>query len=253
MPETFLSRTYFENDGTIETYAFDWPYLLPVHVLLLTRPGPALPWEVLVQDVDWEFTSPNVISLLGAPLADGTETVVRRQTPNENLLDILTAPSTLSTAELNVISTQLLYLIQEALDSGLSFEGNAIGDTLDELLRAARFTYDISLSGYDQAVVGRRIGPVPIVRDLSLLAGSTGHSGSQFPTPESSYTFQLRDQDDVSFGTVVYAPSGVTVTITNTRNFVAGDSLSMVCSIAGGSEQFNMGATFKMARFPLEA
>lgn len=251
MPETFLSRTYFDNDGTLETYAFDWPYLLPAHVLLLTRPAAGTEWTVLVQDTDWEFTSANIISLIGAPLADGTQTVVRRQTPNENLLDILTAPSTLSTAELNVISTQLLYLIQEALDSGLSFEGNAIGDILDELLRAARFTYDISFSGYDQAVVGRRIGPVPIVREIALLAGSTGHAGSQFPAPVSTYTFQLRDQANTSFGTVVYAPSGVTITITNTRNFVPGDSISMVCSVAGGAELFNLGATLKAARFPL--
>jgi hypothetical protein len=253
MPETFLSRTYFENDGTIETYAFDWPYLLPAHVLLLTRPGPGTKWTVLVQGDDWEFTSANLITLLIPPLADGTETVVRRQTPNENLIDMLTAPSTLSTAELNVISTQLLYLIQEALDSGLSFEGNAIGDILDELLRAARFTYDISFSGYDQAVVGRRVGPVSIVRPLTLTAGSTGHAAKAVPAPAQSYTFSLRDSSNTAFGTLVFGPSGATITITNSRTFEAGDSFSLVCTIAGGSEIFNFGATFKMARFPLEA
>lgn len=247
MPETFLSRTYFVNSGAQLTYAFDWPYLLPTHVLLLTRTGPALPWTVLVQNVDWEFTSPNIISLLTPPLGAGTETVVRRQTPNENLLDILTAPSTLSTAELNVISTQLLYLIQEALDSGLSFEGNAIGDTLFDVLSLARFSYDISISGINTASQDVLMGPIPITRPLSVQADAFASVVAAEPLPTGGEALFAIEVSGVEVGSISVTSGGAVLTFPSTTFINQGDTVSVRCT-QSADDNFNLGLTLRARR-----
>jgi hypothetical protein len=243
----FLSRTYFTNDGTTEDYQFDFPYLLPAHVLLLWRAEGTTEWTILNSSTEWEFTSSSIIHLLIPPLPDGSETVVRRQTPNEDLLDRLTAPSTLAVAELNLISTQLLYLIQEALDSGLSFEGNAIGDVLDDVLSLARYSYDISFSGINTASSGVRMGPFVLTRPLSVQASALGSQVAALPLPGSGEAVFAIEHNGVQVGTINVTSSGATLAWPSTVFFEPGDAVAVYCS-QSADDNFNLGLTLRARR-----
>jgi hypothetical protein len=111
----FLSRTETVSDGVTATFSVGFPFLDRTHVQVFTTPAGgtiAVAYTGVVT-----FVSDALVSLNPIP-ANGVLVSVRRATPNTGLVITLTAPSTFSAAENNLVFTQLLYLAQEATDAG---------------------------------------------------------------------------------------------------------------------------------------
>lgn len=235
---TFLSRAYSTSDGVATSYVFSYPYLLPAHIYVLTKAVGAAVWTELVQGVDWEFTSSNTIHFLTGARPVGTDILIRRSTPNADLIDRLTAPSTISASELNTISTQLLYLIQEALDAGISFEGNAIGDLFDSFITDARLRYDYHLSGTGLYTVGGVVGPVVVRQAATLPSGASGSRGSVMANPAGACALnivRLRAGVETIVGTIGITTLGaVAVTVPSSTPFLEGDLMFLRTTTAGG-------------------
>jgi hypothetical protein len=247
----FLSRTYFTSDGVETSYQFDFPYLLADHVFVLTRAFGTTDWIELDRNTEWEYTSPSIINLIGPVPPTNDEIVIRRQTPNEDLLDRLTAPSTLAVAELNLISTQLLYLIQEALDSGLSFEGNAIGDTIDDYLALARWSYDVCLAGVNVAELGVVVGPAPITIPCTINADAPGSIVNVLPLPVSGEAIfdisTLAGEVLTNVGSITVDSAGATLAFPSTVILAPGEAFVMSCT-QEADQNFNIGLALRTLR-----
>lgn len=118
MPD-YLSRAVYPSvSGATADFQVTFPYLLPEHVKpYLRAPNAEVDDAVVMEEgVDFEWTSSSVLHFLPGHLPPaGYELSVTRETPLA-LLENLTSPAVVSSAELNSANVQLLYLAQEAAD-----------------------------------------------------------------------------------------------------------------------------------------
>lgn len=247
---SYLSRVYYEAvDGATTNFTIPFPYLLKDHVFIYTQVVDADPVLQTV-DVDYEWPSSGLITFFVAPVA-GLTVFARRSTPNDDLLDRLTAPSTLNAAEQNTISTQLLYLIQEALDSGISLEVDDFGTVIRSILTDLRWNLDVSLSGFDIFDVDDVVGPVPITRTAYFPTGASGASALAIPAPASNHIFNIQKHSGgvttvVGTLTVTATTGAITWSVVADVAFAIGDAISLKTTTAGGLTNF--GATVRLRR-----
>lgn len=243
----YLSRNDYPSvDGSTADFAVSFPFLQRSDVHVYVAPINQSLSEVSV-DAAWTWTSDSLIHFLSPPAAQ-SEVLVRRQTPDGDLLERLTAPSTITASEVNTIALQLLYLIQEALDAGASIDSDGLAD----LLNAIRWTYDVSLSGSNAFGTGQRIGPVPIVVEASYLpAGAVGSTGKGYGNTLSiDHVFGIRKNGATSLGTITVSHVDLSITwnVPADVTFTASDDLSLVTLTDGGLTNF--GVTFRLRRIP---
>ncbi len=106
----------YVGDGTTTAYTFPFPYLKEDYVKV----------RVGGTDVAFTFTTTNSISLAAAPAA-GTTLVISRETERESLVDFVDG-SVLIEDDLDLSATQLLHIVQEAIDiTGTTLALNADG------------------------------------------------------------------------------------------------------------------------------
>lgn len=103
----YLSRSYYEGDGTTTDFTVGFSYLNKAHV------------QVFVNGVQlttgWSWVNDSTIRITAAP-ADGAIVLLKRATsPNARLVDF-EAPSSLNEDDLDTDSLQAFYLGQEAND-----------------------------------------------------------------------------------------------------------------------------------------
>lgn len=242
-----VSRTESVADGATDTFPISFPYLAEDHVFVFTKaPGEA----ALTQYTEgFTFTSPSMIQLNTTP-ANGTVVSRRRVTPNDDLLAFLEAPSTVSDEELNLVHTQLLYLIQENLDASLGLADEGILDILTNL----RFTYDIILSGPAQFEGGDVIGPVPVTEAISIAIDA---AGSEFagplvrPVSDHVITVYKADADgsnETALGTVTITPAGVVTPDFPAISTLAKGNIIYGKTTTAGNGMFNFGMTIRAFR-----
>jgi hypothetical protein len=221
----FLSRTVSLGTGAIDVFTLDFEYLNRTHVKV------AIDGELYTGVIT--FLSPTSIQLDHMP-ADGAEVVRYRQTPLEELLASLAGKSTFNSQEADLINKQLLYLIQEATDLGLS-----------PTIRVPQFiSFMVTENFAVNEICGPYVVPFPMQLPLNL-------SGSQFAVPvnpSSPHTFSIR-KNGVQIGTLAIATNGtVTPTFASSTSFAIGDSLTLVTTLDGGLTNF--GCNLKMILAP---
>lgn len=161
---TFLARNVYENvSGGQLDFPVNFPYLLDSHVHVYTQDATDDPVEQ-VEGEDFEWSSASLIHFVTAPTT-GLRVIIRRITPNDNLIDRLSAPATLNAAEINVIATQLLYIGQEVQDAATEVSARSI-------LFASYAGYVVPAAA--QGVLGFSAGLpliVPLTEVISLAGG----------------------------------------------------------------------------------
>ncbi len=238
---TFLSRTETVSDGTTATFAIDFPFLDRSHVGVFVTGLLANYPTAYTGTVT--FNSNSLVTLSPVPEANALVSI-RRATPIDDLIDTLTAPSTFSADENNLIYTQLLYLIQEALDAGLDLEDEGILAILEDL----RYTYDIPLAGAFLFEDNDIIGPVPVTRPVRLLPGAPGTRAKALVNPLVTHIFDILKNNTV-VGEVTVATNGaVTIDVQNAVDFnpAANDAISLRTTTPGDLQNFGM--TFRFIR-----
>lgn len=241
----YLSKDDYPNvNGSTSDFAVSFPFLQRVHVHVFVTPSDGTIVEKQVT-ADFVWTSDSLIHFISPPAA-GSDVLIKRETPSDSLLDILSAPSTITAEQINVIALQLLYLIQEALDAGADTEG--LGDLLNDL----RWTYDVGLSGSAVFGTGQRLGPAGIAVDSAYLPA--GGTGSVVKTYSGSLTVDhvlgIRKNGATSVGTLTISHTDLSATLSVPSDvpFVAGDDISLVTLTDGGLS--NLGVTFRLRRVP---
>lgn len=218
----YLSRTVSIADGSTDEFTLSFPYLNRSHV------------KVAIDDDEYlggfTFLSPSTIQLADMPAADAVVTRYR-QTELDELLATFQGKSAFNSAEADLITLQLLYLLQEATDLGLA--PNVI---------VPQF---ISFMATENFAVGEICGPFAVPFSLELPVGAVG-SVFRVPVPPNSvHVFSIRKNDASVVGTLSISSLGVvTPTVASSSSFAAGDGLSLVTTTDGGL--VNFGATFKM-------
>lgn len=224
MSTNCFAQVLYESDGVNKAYAVPFPYLRKEHVKVFVAGA-----EVAAADFSW--TSPSVIDIdTQPPLA--AQVIIVRQTPRSSLIDTLTAPSTLSAREQNLIFTQLLYLVQEALCPSLE----------DYLV-----DFFITLYGVRNFEEGDILGPVPIARPMRIPAGAVASQVACLDLPLTDHVFRLK-VNDVIKGTLTISSLGVfTWSVATAIDLVEGDVLWLETFTVGGSID-NVGVTIRAAR-----
>jgi hypothetical protein len=99
------TRLYYSNGG--EQYSFLFDYLDTDHI------------KVFVNGVSREFdlASPKVVSITNPVPEEGDLVLIKRETPMEPLIDF-TAGSFLKETDLDILSQQLIYVMQELAEDG---------------------------------------------------------------------------------------------------------------------------------------
>lgn len=128
MTAPYISRDVYAYDGETTEYAVSFPYQKADHVQVrIYAQGEELP-APLVEDDDYEYLSGAVIDLEAAITelspAEGDLIDIRRVTPYE--LPLLSAPSTLTAASLNVRLTTIRYIAEEANDAVVDLGARAL-------------------------------------------------------------------------------------------------------------------------------
>lgn len=249
---SFLSRTVYEDVSSgIDSFALSFPYLLKAHVIVGYN-APDEDFILAVQDVDYEFTSSSLINWI-TPRPDGVTVTFRRSTPNTDLLDRLTGGSTVNAAEQEIILFQLLYLIQEALDAGLSLETEEIGTITRSILTDLRWNYDIALGGFDAFSLNDLVGPVTITRQAYLPAAALGSQALTLTAPTGSHVFDIRKHSagvTTVIGTLTLAitTGAPTWSVASDVTFAVGDALSLKTTTQGLPALANFGTTLRLRR-----
>lgn len=239
----YLSRNVYPSvDGSTTSFALSFPFLQRAHVhVYVTPPGSNTPSEVF-SPATWSWSSDSLITFVTAPVALSTVTI-QRMTPDDALIDELQGASTLTAEELNTISLQLLFLIQEALDNGAG-----LGD-ISGLIDALRWTYDVSLSSSNAWGTGVRIGPVPVEWPVYLPADAVGSFAKGYDNTLSvDHVIAIRKNGATSCGTITVASADLSVTFDVPADvlFNPGDDVSLVTLTDGGLT--NLGVTLRMRR-----
>ncbi|MBY4728631.1 MULTISPECIES: phage tail fiber protein [Burkholderia] len=238
-----LSRAIYSGDGTTKVFAVPFPYIDKSHV------------TVRVNKIEVLFTWINSSSVLipEPPVAGLDNVEVRRTTPSDPHMVVFQDASTLTAPDLNLESTQLLYLAQERQDeAGLT------------LMRGPGRVYDagglrITDVSYPQADGdAATLGSVKQITE-TLLAGVEGGYGSFIASGAGAVvrTFQDKQRDsvgvkdyaapqqavDASGGSPVVLPTGTSVVVTSLSNplgsqFVGGGAILKPAS-QGGLVQIN--------------
>lgn len=242
---TYLARVEYELDGETDDFAIPFPYLVEENLFVFWTPVGGIKQAILT---GFELTSPSVMHFTSLPGTSGV-LMIRRFTYDDDLLDRLQAPSTLSAAELNTIAVQLLYLIQEALDAGLSVESENLVTLLGALVDDLRWSYDVSLIGADTFFNGERIGPVPLARAVYLPEDAVGSSAKTYAPPDVQPHIVSIRKNNVEVGTITVAhedPWAVTIAVAADVEFEVGDDVSLVTTQDGGMTEF--GCTLRFRR-----
>lgn len=219
---TFITIADFVADGTTDTFVVPFPYLSEPHVIVTVDGAPVVR----------TFNSPQVIALATPPL-DGAIVRVSRQTPIDRLLVVINSRSSIRSTELNELSLQLLYIIQESFDASLDFQSSLLDRTIE-----------LSVSGVRLAS-GERSAPFVVGTPMQLEAGLTGSRFVTFTPPEvgtEDLSFAIfRNEDEV--GDFSINSSGVpTVSFENSVVFGRGDTISFVVT---GPPVADIGATLQ--------
>jgi hypothetical protein len=235
-----ITRTEAVADGLTDTFSVSFPYLDESHVFVFVKLSGNGFFEQYTQG--FSFNAPNLIQLNTTPAAD-TVVSVRRITPCDDLLATLTAPSTLSDDEINLVNTQLLYLIQENKDASL----DVIDEGVIDILSLLRFTYDIALSGPSQFELNDVVGPVPVTENITLAVDLEGSKfAGPLTNPASDHVITLYSADadgsnETSHGTITVSSAGVvTVDVPSIVLLAAGKIVYLRTTTAEGMTHFGV-------------
>lgn len=227
-----FAQVVYEGNGATHSYSIPFPYLNRDHIHVLSNGT-----ELAVDD-DYEFTSDSVVNLFVTPIS-GTSTIIARVTPRDDLIDRLTAPSTVSANELNLIFTQLLYLVQEALCP-----------PLDDWV----VDYFITMYGSRNFQDGDVLGPVPLSRPVHIASSmEASYAKALVPPTDRAHVFYIMKKhlnaDPVNVGSLSIAQTtGVgTWTVPDSIDLVAGDMLYLQTHTVGADID-QVGATIRAAR-----
>jgi hypothetical protein len=258
----FLARTdWAQVNASVNTYSIPFPYLAEGHVYVYTRAtgdDTSIP-EVYTGTVT--FLDSSLVTLSPALVDETKDVQFRRITPSDDLLTRFETPGPIDKDELNNALLQLLYIVQEAYDLALSIQddlallSSIVAEILAALLEirsiasAIAYQYDIIAAVPYSPVVGSQIGPIPIVRPLTLLATAPGSRGWALQ-PLTSGTFTLNIQKNlVTVGTIVWTATEdePTFTVVSDVSFATTDILTLEVDASSTTfEQF--GVTLKMHR-----
>lgn len=225
-------------------FAVPFPYLSQADVFVFVDNEPL--------DGDFTFTGASTIDVTpDVPFAGGEVVRVRRLTPIDELITLAVGRGFVKSGDWNLVNTQLLYAIQEALDAANNAEAIA-AELIDVLARmlailaSLQYTYDIAFAGYDIFRMNERLGPVPVTIDCTLPGGLTNSKFKVFTNPDNEHVFSVR-KNNTEIGTVHVSTSGVVTHNINSDVLLSiGDSLSLVTTTVGGLTEF--GATFAARR-----
>lgn len=221
---TFITIADFVADGLADNFAVPFPFIAEPHVI------------VTVDDtvVARTFVAPQIIQLPVTPNA-GQIVRVRRQTPIANLLVIINARGSVRSDELNTVSTQLLFLIQEALDASLDFQNTLLDRTIE-----------LSISG-NLLPAGEQSPPFVVGQALQLPAGLEGTRFVTFNPPltgADDFTFAIFRNGETEIGDVSINSEGVaTINFPTAVVFGRGDAISIVNT--GTADISDIGGTFQ--------
>lgn len=236
--------------GAQTAYSVPFPFLAEAHVIVSVGGGVAA----------YTFTSPSQITF-SLPPASGALVVIRRRTPVDELLAIVQGRSVLKTAELNLVYTQLLYIMQEAFDVTDLLENSTIEvaaalalvqETLENILAIARgiaYQYDCIISIPYNPAAGDSICSFPIVRSVSLVALAPGSLANTLtPSDGLDVVFSIQ-KNAVEVGTLTF-PTGDNAGVFSvpvTADFISGDILTVRCT-DGNVAIRDIGITLKLQR-----
>lgn len=238
----FLARNEIISDGVTPTVAVPFPYLEQEHVFVYLRTDPDASSLQTIYTGVVSWSSPSLISLSPIP-ASGQQIIVKRVTPRIVLLDRLTAPGTLLPEEINYLDTQLLYIIQEALDIGLTLEATDLTGLLSDL----RYTYDVAWYGNDLFTGGDVAGAHAFVRSVLLATDGFGSEYAVVDGPTTQDHILSVQHNDVEIGTITITKDTDVITpVINETIFAVGDNLTVVTTQDGG--MLRMAGTFRMFR-----
>ena len=251
MSEPVYSINTYTGNGATASFSVSFPYILDAHVLV----------TVDSQVVAYSFTTPSQITFSVAP-ANNALVVFRRRTPADALLAIVQGKSVLKSAELNLVYTQLLYIMQESFDIANLLEGSTIEiaaalleiqNSLAELRLIAAwiaYQYDAIFSIPFRPSNGEILGTLPVVRGLKLVSagagGSRAYTDGQSTGTSSIVSIQ---KNGVEVGTVTFAADAATGTfsIPSDVTFADADRLSLRCTTATSTFR-DFAVTLKLRR-----
>lgn len=204
----FITIADFVADGLADSFAVPFPYLSEPHIIVTVDGAP----------VARTFTSPQVVALSVIPQS-GQIVRVRRQTPIDRLLVIINSRSSIRSTELNDVSLQLLYIIQESFDASLDFQSTLLDRTIE-----------LSVSG-TRLVLGERSAPFVVGTPLQLAADLPDARFVTFNLPEVdaeplSYAIFRNDEEIGDF--TIDANGDVVVVFPLDVVFGRGDAISIV-------------------------
>lgn len=236
--------------GSSASFAVDFPFLHRADVRVF------LDGE---ETHDFTFASDSVITLGSIP-ASGVVVRRRRFTPIATLIVVAQGKGVVKSADWNLVNTQLLYAIQEALDAannveallidveGLLAQALALLALVQAILADLRYSYDVALAAYDLFLASEIVGPVPITKAVTLPVGLTN---SQFkvgiaPADGDQILSIRKNNSQIGTLTIAQTTGAITVFFPTETSFAPGDALTLVTTQAGGLLSF--GATFAFSR-----
>lgn len=209
----FFSRTVSLGDGSTTSFPLTFTYLTPNDVRVSIQAPDQDEPEIYTGNI--VFLNSALIQLDSAPVS-GAIVVRYRQTDEDNLEAILHGGSTLQAAELNVVLTQLLFLIQEAVDAN----------------NQAALTYaDYPALGpaFEAFALNEVIGPIVVTRVSKLEAGAAGCRASLLvPATGSNQVFTIYKNLVANFSDV--AGEGLVIT-----SIVSGSAIGTI-TVAEGTK-----------------
>lgn len=240
---SFLARTEVISDGTTDTVQLTFPYLQQAHVGFFLQTDPDTSSLLVPYTGTVTYLSETNVQINPVP-ASGQKIIAKRETPRDDLLARLTSPGTIQAGEINYIATQLLYLIQEALDAGLGLEALDLTGLLTDL----RYTYDFAFFINDLLFTNDTGAAHSFVRRVQLPANAADSQFNVIEAPTSQDHIISVRRNGVEIGTVTVASAaGNAITVaTAETTFEVGDEMTLVTTQDGGMRTFN--GTFRMFR-----
>lgn len=255
---SFYSKDVYPNvtNNTLRDFAVTFPFLSRGTVFVSVTPSGGVETAQLS---GWNWLSDSEIEFDVAPVVTygtGCTVTVKRETPADNLLERLSSPSTIVAGELNFILTQLLYLVQEAIDNGQSAIAEDLLALLSALVEELRWSYDVTLNGSNTFFANERIGPCPITTACYLPSTAPGSkatvSDEGKPTVDNhivsirKHTAGVLADEEIGRLTVTKDTGAMAFSVLADVTFAAGDALSMVTVQDGGMTNF--GCTLRLSR-----
>lgn len=239
----------YTGDGSTDSFSVPFPYIEQEHVIV----------SVDDQAVGYEFTSTNQITFADAP-PDASQVIIQRRTPADGLIALIQGRSTLKSSELNLIYTQLLYIIQETTDIADSVGGNtvevaaalaqmnAILAQVETIGSAIAYQYDLVVSVPFTPANGSTIMLAPMVRDLLIEQSATGSLATAGVAPTTDAIISIQ-KNGSEVGTITFLAGQTTGTfaVPSEVTLVAGDEVSLVTT-SNGQSLNNLGITLTLRR-----